>query len=729
MFLFILPTTLLILAWFSFHHSKKSRPTPLITKLAILLVILLAASTFFSVSFLVSLQGFLRWLSLLLILVIVYDLSDRNTLSVILISLIAISLILSFSFLLIQLFSNFFVNGSMFFKIESEHNQLAYLLTPTFAILTILYLFGARYKKILFISSLVIGASLLFSFARGAWFSASTTILFFVIFTKIKKRKFAIWLKGLCLLFFISTSLVLLLGLTRDVQGQLFSQKRNLYNLTDQKLNLFSRLSYFRSATKSFSRAPFFGTGLDTFEHYVLKISDKTGGTPYAHNFILQMLSETGIFTTLVFLALVAYMCIKLTYAIRATKDPLITASLAGVSASLFYSMFDFGLNYNYILIFILVILVAANKRGVVLQSAKEESFLLSVPLPLVVGSLSLILYLIISGPLSLGFWAPSRPAKPTQQAIDLYLTSLRLFPLNRNFYLKAINYFDQYRPEVSKKIINLWLTVDFGNGDTHRFLAQRAINNSDLKESAIETLLTLSSPFNRDYDVNLIKETVSLIRNDLDRETVLAVYHLLEFVERFHDNSFENLPTWTDQKSIFGSINILAQNRVIKELDFSVQQKIYKWNIEGILFLDTRRYWELAQMSNYLSEPNTDSRWSEIYRLVSQVFSEKDPDQDKLEQLVYLLESQKQDSLTKRLLSLCYLEQITFLTKSDINAKLRLYDQAIKLSPLTGSTRISKIKFLIEIGRSAEANQALVACEQDFRQDCAVWYLNYLQE
>ncbi len=196
--------------------------------------------------------------------------------------------------------------------------------------LGLLFLKQYSYKQRIaaFIVLSVLALAMTFSYTRAAWLSLFVAfIVFGVITLKIKLRTF--------ILLFVSTIIVLLLFWTQiymkleknrqDASSNFTEQLQSITNVSTDASNL-ERLNRWNCAIRMFKEKPIFGWGPGT---YMFKyapfqlsyertiISTNSGDLGNAHSEYLGPLSESGIFGTLTFLAIIIG---AIYYAIRVYK-------------------------------------------------------------------------------------------------------------------------------------------------------------------------------------------------------------------------------------------------------------------------------------------------------------------------------------------------------------------------------------------------------------------------
>ena len=142
---------------------------------------------------------------------------------------------------------------------------------------------------------------------------------------------------------------VVFLGLVNDFQGYDNGRRvtRNFTNLHQQSLNFKTRLNYYSQAFLRLELNPIWGTGLNTYTNSWGEINQPGGVTSYTHNFLLQILTETGIFSALVFTTILIYVTFQLFITTRNHPNSTNTGVFVAVILSFLYSTYDFNLNLS----------------------------------------------------------------------------------------------------------------------------------------------------------------------------------------------------------------------------------------------------------------------------------------------------------------------------------------------------------------------------------------------
>lgn len=175
-----------------------------------------------------------------------------------------------------------------FLWIYYGHNHLSALLV--FAIPLTLYFLKTYWKNkririLLVVMCFLLLVSLLFTFSIGAMIMLGISIVtIWFVFNKTLSLD-----KNLLIVFFILAFLVMsslyLFSIEKGIET--FNLRKNPYN------NVSARFVFWQKAFDNFRKRPLTGSGLDTF-HIVSKQTRPF--SRYAHNFFIQLLSDSGIF-------------------------------------------------------------------------------------------------------------------------------------------------------------------------------------------------------------------------------------------------------------------------------------------------------------------------------------------------------------------------------------------------------------------------------------------------
>lgn len=131
---------------------------------------------------------------------------------------------------------------------------------------------------------------------------------------------------------------------------------------------LGSRLEYWNQAFQAFKQNPAFGSGPGTFYLSSLRYQSKPNSYSYfAHNFLLEMLSETGI-VGIMFLGFLIFILIK---NIDHTKLKKYHYIFSGIILTVIFSFLDFNLSFLIIFLLLLAFLAMLLRKS---QNSKSSS-------------------------------------------------------------------------------------------------------------------------------------------------------------------------------------------------------------------------------------------------------------------------------------------------------------------------------------------------------------------
>lgn len=207
-----------------------------------------------------------------------------------------------------------------FMWIYFGHNHLSALLV--FAIPLTLYFLKTYWAKkqirfLLIVNCLLLIISLLLTFSIGSMLSlAASFLIVLILFRKtvfpkrspLKKVYFVVFL----IIAVFSISSFYIFSETKGIKIKYVSPQTK----TTKKIRLYkdpvsfaeARFIYWNAAYSNFLKNPLTGTGLETFDKALAKFGNigKAAYTTHAHNFFIQMLTDTGIFGFLTSIALIA---------------------------------------------------------------------------------------------------------------------------------------------------------------------------------------------------------------------------------------------------------------------------------------------------------------------------------------------------------------------------------------------------------------------------------------
>lgn len=164
---------------------------------------------------------------------------------------------------------------------------------------------------------------------------------------------------------------------------------RLLWDSLLRSKSLTMRVEYDKDAWKIFSTAPLFGRGLGSTENVTRSVQSFQYESKYAHNHLLQTMSDTGIVGTVFALAFVlgsAWLCLR---AVRKVKDGLAAALLAAWVMMNLHSLMEINFSvrgfkcFAYVLLVLPVLLytkpLVAGETAKVRKQAKTVGILVTV--------------------------------------------------------------------------------------------------------------------------------------------------------------------------------------------------------------------------------------------------------------------------------------------------------------------------------------------------------------
>ena len=730
-FLFLLTTYLF--GDKSNRRRVKNKPVTLILLLSLQLF-LFFVSTFFSTNIIQSSYSLMRWMAVITTLIILSEQADLFTTKVLSVCVQFLGTVYSLIFLATLVFK---INPPDYLntvRLAGEHHQLASLLVVSIPLILSNLLSKKtgkgiiRFSKIALVINLV---ALVFTFARGAWLTLALIPLLLLVIKKrsvsfLGKYRWAIVLS--CFL----VVLVVVLGLINDFKqpDEIQRTARSFTNLHQQSLNFKTRLGYYSQALVRFKQSPVWGTGLNTYTSGLGEISPPGGVTNYTHNFLLQILTETGIFSAIIFSTILIYVVYRLFEVAKKSPNSVNIGVFLAFTLSLFYSFYDFNLNTSlvFLVIFCLAVSVIGSpddKRG------WRGGFLLlsfsTLGLFIAAGLLSTVFY-VKAGQLKVG--------ANHKMASEFYLKSLEIFPFNNNYFKETIDYLDDHLPEKNEVVIKKWLRLNHNNGEMYDFLANRSLDNGDANTALkyINTVLRL------EYEPVVSSKTIQKMLKAVDEpEQAVINPELVKFVGLFDSFSLgqPNIYfSWPVVSSYYNMVVDLGSNPNLRAFSLQEQRLVLSSALKGCFILDTNVIDNSGQVIGLLDRLMVLDLGNKQYVLYKRVLAGlvSFGSLPEIDRLITELEPRRQESSTPS--NINYLLSQLYMAKSRhyqlINRQgeeLKYVDKAIKVSPLTGSLRIYKINRLRDLGLIEESDQALEECMIEINPLCRRWYLDYLNK
>lgn len=211
---------------------------------------------------------------------------------------------------------------------KNSNNLSSYLVFVTLVALAMTATASARkWRWILGILTMILGACLLLTYSRGAWAAFLCGILLMILISKHWKILLPFLLLFVMTIFLnasLSARAVPVLSLATGHPTAGFSERSELMGIGFQLVR----------------ENPFLGKGLGTFMDYSGQQVVNTHAD-YAHNCYLQMWAESGVFSLLAFLLFVGTFLWKGIRVFKRSGDPILLGLLAGIFAFSIHCFFD----------------------------------------------------------------------------------------------------------------------------------------------------------------------------------------------------------------------------------------------------------------------------------------------------------------------------------------------------------------------------------------------------
>jgi O-antigen ligase len=241
------------------------------------------------------------------------------------------------------------------------HNHLAgYLLIsiPLISGLVIGYVKSWKLKLILYFILAILLFSFMVTYSRSAYLLMAFYLLCMGLYlTNLKKKMIKNVFIIIGLLVFIFFQFLYFYSFFPKNEYLLY---KKLYKpITKQNL----RGEYFHQSFEGFKKAPFFGTGLDTFIYVSHRFQTADYGyytVDNPHNFILKMLTEAGFIGGACYLVFFAYFFIKIFNQVAKGRDLFQMSLFIALIITLLNNLIDYDIQFISILlnIFILISLL-----------------------------------------------------------------------------------------------------------------------------------------------------------------------------------------------------------------------------------------------------------------------------------------------------------------------------------------------------------------------------------
>ena len=513
-FLLILASPFFLLLTDFLNHRVLSAPKVLAVLTAAFLFFCLI-STIFSGDKQTSFEYLLLYLSLSLVALSIYNHKDEVT-NVLPKLIVSLAFLFSLLTLAIKIFSGVYPNlipdtgYQLVFPAFGSHNHLGDFLV--LAILICIYQVVIEKSKLYWSLLILFIPFFIFSYSRSAYLSLEIILLLLTI--HFVKNKLINWrtFKFAGLVFSLALLATLFLATVGEFKNTpiLENVHENLIseaNLGD-KYFLGRRLEFARQAWQSFVEKPFWGIGPGNFvlvskaHSQILAFS-----TDSSHNLFLDILSENGIFSLILFLTIII-LVFKRSDRNKPLNFLLLTALLLNFQTDYTFRIYGLAL--------LTAILLGVNYQA-------NQNFKIS-------GKLLVLTSIVISILASLIFVGSELSQNNPQQALKLY-------PLNKHAYLQLSK-----QNGMSEERINA--TVQFFPGDPEILhLAAKYYEDRGEKERALEYYM-------RSYQVSSFE----------DFNVVIRIYNLKKELEG-DESAFSFLQTHFERMRSAANLSYLPGN------------------------------------------------------------------------------------------------------------------------------------------------------------------------
>jgi len=233
----------------------------------------------------------------------------------------------------------------------------------------------------------------LLTFSRGAFLAMAVIVLWWIL----NKRKNDLRVLNFTPLVIVPLVLIIVafgLGFINNSKNIISdSEIRSNWSLRQliKPVNVEGRFDYWKQAIEGFKLKPILGTGPGTFRITSKRFEQrKNVRSWFAHNSLLQVLSETGLIGLTVIIALLYLIIIKTDHLIKPAID-LEFALILGAGGSLLQSLVDFNWDLLAILVLFWILIAAVMKvrdktRVVVGNSVKFTVLFFSILLVIFTG-------------------------------------------------------------------------------------------------------------------------------------------------------------------------------------------------------------------------------------------------------------------------------------------------------------------------------------------------------
>lgn len=728
----MIPLALVIFSML-FYNPRRSLPsahsqTQNLLLLGFLLSLLF--SSFFSQSFIDSWEILNRWLAAISLIFLWPFINRKNSVFIVASLVIAVGTLLSLISLILPLvnYSPPISDSYTFLSLINGHNQLSNYLVISIPLTLSLYLQNPKSYRYLLLPLLIMLLAFIATLARGAWV---IMLLYPLIYLFVYPEGLATIRRLLLPFFMISlvVAVLLFINYKTEIVSSAPVRVRSFSNITKQPLNLNCRLDYFKEAVNRFKSYPLTGTGLGTYEF----IGETAGYTVFAHNFHLQLLSETGLISTLLFGIILLHFFVQLYSKARSNPHPIYKAIFVSLGLSLFYSMIDFGWNYWVIFLTVLTLLLVSTSEAKTPSKNSPARYAHALTSGVILFQIGLVIIKVAAGATSYYYQnkALAAVSSDPNQAAKLYSLSLDLYPYNREAFYNSLKFFDQNDSDRAELVTSKWVRLDKGNGNTYQHLAERAYKNNDLPSSLRYLLLAIDSPFQPTINFPFIFELLGKAKND-SYASLQGSAEVISALDRKFNGSFLSNFYYNDYLVTYSMIEGLTDSPYFHELNSQYQSLIYYHSAVGQIYRDSNDWNLIAQYCQKVTWPEEPKRICSQLQTYSSFFLNQqnitalEEQINQLEPGRLLLPDKKELSL--RLTALMYQEKAKLYQQSgNSQSEIAAMLDAINTHPQLASIQLRLIHRYHTLNEEEKSTELLNDCVERFGLICNQWYSDYL--
>ena len=346
-------------------------------------------------------------------------------------------------------------------------------------------LVNKKKKIILFFLLAFFFINLILTFSRASWL----ILLFFLVVqflgeknnksvNKLEKKLIFIPL----LLLLCSVIIIFLVNIFFTLKNEKIADTSFWGRQILKSFQWEKRPEYIRQSLIIFKNNPIFGMGFNNFFYGSLKYqSEPRSFSAYSHNFLLQMISEGGLFCFIAFIMLLSYLFYKSYQNSRNNDDFFSKGIFWAVLLSFVHSFFDY--DWNLLAIFftcLLLLSVSANAK------VRKNLFSSEIFFPIIIIS-GITLIFLFSNLIGLAYFYKGNFYEGKNKNIlagEYYKKAFMIYPFNQQIVKKNFEFLIKNQDTTINRQFKIFYVLDGSNAEFFNWIASQYLSIGDINKA-----------------------------------------------------------------------------------------------------------------------------------------------------------------------------------------------------------------------------------------------------